>query len=196
VAGLNELDLNDVPHTFAFLRKVIQKFASKSVQLGTRLKKVSVWSDGGQAHFKCGEAFCFASHLQRELHELSGGSLVWNFMQSYHGKGPYDAEGGIIKYYIRRQIFLHQVTFADGRAAWEWCSKSHVLSKGGDTLKAAGLGRESIFFIRLRTFLHVTKLRWMFGRSALPRHSILTERKVQQQAVSKLSLEHFAFALG
>lgn len=94
VAGLCEAPNNDVPHTQAFLRKVLALFAKRSRSMGSTLKHVGVWSDGGQAHFKCAEAFAFTSHLLRELRELTGAAttLTWNFMQSYHGKGPYDAE--------------------------------------------------------------------------------------------------------
>lgn len=95
VAGLCEAPTNDVPHTQTFLRKVLAIFAERSRCMGTSLKHVGVWSDGGQAHFKCAEGFAFSSHLLRELRVLTGNTnatLTWHFMQSYHGKGPYDAE--------------------------------------------------------------------------------------------------------
>jgi hypothetical protein len=96
--GLCKKPTNDVPHTHAFLRSVVAGYAQRSAEhksLGP-LKHVNIWSDGGQSHFKCAEGFVFASHLLRELRGLRGASkqcsLQWNFMQSYHGKGPYDAE--------------------------------------------------------------------------------------------------------
>lgn len=95
VAGICEKPINDVPHTHAFLRKLLAQYAQRSESLGKKLKFVNVWSDGGQAHFKCAEAFAFCSHLQHELRNVTGepsARLTWNFMQSYHGKGPYDAE--------------------------------------------------------------------------------------------------------
>jgi hypothetical protein len=98
--GLCEKPTNDVPHTHAFLRRVVAAYAKRSEEDAegklVPLKHTNIWSDGGQAHFKCAEAFVFASHLLRELRELPGSSaqctLQWSFMQSYHGKGPYDAE--------------------------------------------------------------------------------------------------------
>jgi hypothetical protein len=97
--GLCEKPINDVPHTHAFLRRVVAAYAQRSADEPeglSKLKYVNIWSDGGQAHFKCAEGFVFASHLLRELRGLAGSSsgctLQWNFMQSYHGKGPYDAE--------------------------------------------------------------------------------------------------------
>lgn len=95
VAGICEKPINDVPHTHAFLRKLLAMYARRSKDMGKTLRWVNVWSDGGQAHFKCAEAFAFGSHLLRELREVAScpiASLTWNFMQSYHGKGPYDAE--------------------------------------------------------------------------------------------------------
>lgn len=95
VAGICEKPTNDVPHTHAFLRKLIAQYAQRSLELGKRLQCVNIWSDGGQAHFKCAEGFAFCSHLLRELREVAcnpDARLTWNFMQSYHGKGPYDAE--------------------------------------------------------------------------------------------------------
>lgn len=95
VAGICESATNDVPHTHSFLRKVLKDFADRSKLQGTTLKHVNIWSDGGPAHFKCAEGFAFSSHLLAELRTVSdnpAAALVWNFMQSYHGKGPYDAE--------------------------------------------------------------------------------------------------------
>lgn len=95
IAGICESATNDVPHTHAFLRKLLKIFAERSKRQGTTLKRVNVWSDGGPAHFKCAEGFSFSSHLLSELRIVSGNPaalLFWNFMQSYHGKGPYDAE--------------------------------------------------------------------------------------------------------
>lgn len=107
VAGFCEAPKNDVPHTQAFLRKVLAMFAKRSRNLGATLKQVNVWSDGGQAHFKCAEAFAYTSHLLRELRDNTGDAttmLTWNFMQSYHGKGPYDAE---VLNYIATDLLVH-----------------------------------------------------------------------------------------
>jgi hypothetical protein len=85
---------NDVPHTQAFLRDLITTFCNEAKDNGAVLTTINIWSDGGQNHFKSGEAFVFACHLRRLFHTLvNGGFLTWNFMQSNHGKGPYDAEG-------------------------------------------------------------------------------------------------------
>jgi hypothetical protein len=91
--GIFDEPINDVPHTHAFLRKLLTTFCQEAEAAGTTLRDVSIWSDGGQNHFKSGEAFVFASHLKRVFHDLGGKSFQWNFMQSNHGKGPYDAEG-------------------------------------------------------------------------------------------------------
>lgn len=98
VSGFCERPTNDVPHTHAFLRKLLCEYAERSKRLGKQLGAVNIWSDGGQAHFKCAEGFAFCSHLLRELREVAdnpSAMFTWNFMQSYHGKGPYDAEVSI-----------------------------------------------------------------------------------------------------
>lgn len=105
VAGFCETAVNDVPHTHAFLRKLLKIFSDRSHELGSKLREVNIWSDGGPAHFKCAEGFVFSSHLVSELRQLSEeprARLTWNFMQSYHGKGPYDAEvlRGVLKLLI------------------------------------------------------------------------------------------------
>lgn len=95
LAGMFEAPTNDVPHTHAFLREILKHFVLRSRSMGRGLQEVNVWSDGGQAHFKCAEALVYLSHLVREFREATDNSsaqLTWNYMQSYHGKGPYDAE--------------------------------------------------------------------------------------------------------
>jgi hypothetical protein len=73
VVGVCDEPTNDVPHTHAFLRKLVASFAECSLEPGmSKLERVSIWSDGGQAHFKCAEAFVFTSHLLRELREHPG----------------------------------------------------------------------------------------------------------------------------
>jgi hypothetical protein len=69
-------------------------------------------SDGGQSHFKCAEAFVYLCHLLRELRGLRGAHrgarIVWNFMQSYHGKGPYDAE---VRPFLQLRSFVNALLF-------------------------------------------------------------------------------------
>jgi hypothetical protein len=87
--GLCEKPINDVPHTHVFLRQLIASYALLcSAPAMANLERVDFFSDGGQAHFKCAEAFVFMSHLLRELRGMTGisatarlrfaNSLRWN----------------------------------------------------------------------------------------------------------------------
>ena len=153
--GLCEKPTNDVPHTHAFLRKLLEDFASQSEAMGTKLQVVNVWSDGGPAHFKCGEAFCFCSHLLRELQDRcgQGARFVWNFMQSYHGKGPYDPEGGVVKYTIRRQILKQGFAFLCAWDVYIWVCANPAVTLANVT--GAGVGRNKAFDITRRKFFYI-----------------------------------------
>lgn len=156
VAGICEKPINDVPHTHAFLKQVLKLFADRSREMGAVLGCVNIWSDGGQAHFKCAEAFVYNSHLLSFLRLVSGhrgARLIWNFMQSYHGKGPYDAEGGIIKYSIRRNIFKRGYAFLTGAEAHAFCCQDKALTCA--IAKNPGTGKHAAFNIVRRTFIYV-----------------------------------------
>ena len=84
-----------------------------------------MWTDGGPAHFRNAEALVNNVHLQQLLRILSGNPfarLIWNFMMAYHGKGPYDAEGGLVKYFVRREIRFMQRSFLTVKDVFEFVS--------------------------------------------------------------------------
>ena len=113
---------NDVPHTQAGLREVLKNLVKHEPDLRGKVRRVELWSDGGQAHFKCADGYRQGVHLQEWARRLLGPSCVlrWNFFQSYHGKGPYDAEGGIIKYLLRRQQRRQGRAFTSALEAYTW----------------------------------------------------------------------------
>jgi hypothetical protein len=155
--GIYDEPNNDVPHTHALLREIIDLYASQAVAAGGILRVVNLWSDGGQNHFKSGEALAFLSHLRRFFEEKGGQHLCWNFMQSYHGKGPYDAEGGVVKYRIRRKIREQRFAFEDGLAVFIFASHDEALTKVGIVL--GGVARadseaHAVFRIARRRFFH------------------------------------------
>ena len=45
-----------------------------------------------------------AAQDQRRPEPMGPSIVEWHFLEANHGKGAYDAEGGIIKYYVRRYI--------------------------------------------------------------------------------------------
>lgn len=158
MVGLCEEPTNDVPHTHVFLKQIIEHFAKRSKEQGAQLKAVNIWSDGGQAHFKCAEGFVYTSHLLRYLRSVSENSaarLVWNFMQSYHGKGPYDAEGGLVKYRIRRAIFKRGHAFLGAKEVFEYCVCDPELTEAVSS--RAGLNAQATFNILRRTFFFVAE---------------------------------------
>ena len=60
------------------------------------------------------------------------------------GKGPYDAEGGIVKYYIRRQILVQRFAFAGAREAWLWAHNDpHICGAG---VVSVGMGNATKHF--------------------------------------------------
>jgi hypothetical protein len=107
-----ESDKNDAPHTHAGLRALLGDYVT---MCGALLFAVDIVSDGGKGHFKCKEGLGLGCHLQAWLCLRAHAQLLlgWHFMQSYHGKGPYDAEGGLIKYYIRIEMRLRNRAFTD-----------------------------------------------------------------------------------
>jgi hypothetical protein len=44
----------------------------------------------------------------------------WHMMQGNHGKGPYDAEGGILKFMVMRAVRSGDFTFLTGRDVYDW----------------------------------------------------------------------------
>jgi hypothetical protein len=157
--GIYDEPNNDVPHTHALLREILDLYASEAKLVGATLRHVNFWSDGGQNHFKSGEALAYLTHLYRFLRQLGGEHMAWNFMQSYHGKGPYDAEGGVVKYRIRRRILEQGFAFEHALAVFEFASRDNALTKV--ELVLAGIGRDgsrqgggAVFEILRRRFFH------------------------------------------
>ena len=56
-------------------------------------------------------------------------------MCPYHGKGPYDAEGGLIKYYARRAMRYRGVVFDGAKSLVAWFSGCEQLCGGKATVK-------------------------------------------------------------
>jgi hypothetical protein len=157
--GIFDEPNNDVPHTHAFLRRLMAFYAAEAAaRSGAVLRHVAFWSDGGQNHFKSGEALAFLTHLRREFESRGGQHMSWNFMQSYHGKGPYDAEGGIVKYRIRRKILEQQFAFEDGYAVYVFASNDPTLTGLGivsaGIKKDGDLREDAMFAISRRRFFH------------------------------------------
>jgi len=134
----DDASANDVPHTHAGLRSIVEDFGRRSKQAGVKLRDISMWSDGGPKHFKLAENIFFGVHLQGFARAVCGVPelrLQWNYMCPYHGKGPYDAEGGLIKYYARRAMRYRGVVFDGAKSLVAWFSGCEQLCGGKATVK-------------------------------------------------------------
>ena len=56
------------------------------------------------------------------------------------GKGPYDAEGGVVKYFIRRQILTRRFAFLDAKAVWEFARTDSKLCSA--RVVGVGVGKD------------------------------------------------------
>ena len=61
--------------------------------------------------------------------------MIWNFMCAYHGKGPYDAEGGLIKYYVRRAMKFRGIAFTSAGKVVTWLKECGELHRGSAQVK-------------------------------------------------------------
>ena len=161
---LFESDKNDAPHTHAGLLKLLTTYIAIC---GRTLAFVDIISDGGKGHFKCKEGLCLACHLQAWLrqHAHPDTRLTWHFMQSYHGKGPYDAEGGLIKYYIRIEMRLRNRAFTDYVEVVTWLQSCEGLTNPTRT-SCNTYSQSKKFQITRREFHGVSELSLSFSGKA------------------------------
>ena len=74
-------------------------------------------------------------------------------MQSYHGKGPYDAEGGIVKTRVRRQVYYNRAAFRNALQVHEFCAADDSLCNP----KAQPTTGGKQFVITKRFFVHISE---------------------------------------
>lgn len=80
-----------------FNGKIIDHLRSEE---GVLIERLSIWTDGAAAHFKNKKAMAALTHY-RDLHSCIGS---WNFNESYHGKGPHDGIGAVLKWNVYRKV--------------------------------------------------------------------------------------------
>ena len=68
--------------------------------LDITIKKVIFWTDGASAHFKNSKTMAAISCYTR----IFKFPATWNFTESYHGKGPHDGIGGLLKHQVWRAV--------------------------------------------------------------------------------------------
>lgn len=65
-----------------------------------QIKKAIIWSDGASAHFK--NRYSMALMLSNSVF------CEWNFTASYHGKGPHDGVGAVLKRHVWKKVLQGQ----------------------------------------------------------------------------------------
>ena len=65
---------------------------------------VHFWTDGAARHFKNRYAMAYLSRFQ----DLYGAPADWNFHESYHGKGPMDGIGAVLKHHVFLNVLRGQ----------------------------------------------------------------------------------------
>ena len=98
-------------------------------------KGVILWTDGATKHFKNRFAMCYLSRFEG----LYGAPATWNFTESYHGKGPMDGIGAVVKHGVfmaclRENLFVQNAKeFAE--CAKKRCPNISVLYRSAEALE-------------------------------------------------------------
>lgn len=79
-------------------------FSHLRTECNININHVHLWTDGAAAHFKNRYSMVALSH-HRQLH---GCLADWSFMESYHGKGPHDGIGAVIKHNVYRRALQNR----------------------------------------------------------------------------------------
>lgn len=86
---------------------------------GIHFTHVSLWTDGAAAHFK--NRFSMAAlTFHKDIHNCTA---EWNFQESYHGKGPHDGVGAVLKWNVYRRVLQGRCTVRSARDFYEEAKK-------------------------------------------------------------------------
>jgi len=83
---------------FAFVRTV-WLYMFEQTELFKSFEDITIWSDGGPAHFKIKKTLQFFSHCRIKYNKI----LVYNFFASYHGHSTCDSHTGVAKQKLLRE---------------------------------------------------------------------------------------------
>jgi len=100
----------------------VQVFCNKifdSLSEKIAITDVSIWTDGAGSHFKNRSTMAALSFFP----EIHGFPAVWNFSESYHGKGAHDGVGGLLKYQVWRKVLQGRTVVRRSLDFYE-CAKS------------------------------------------------------------------------
>lgn len=86
---------------------------------GIHFTHLSLWTDGAAAHFK--NRFSMAAlTFHKDIHDCTA---EWNFQESYHGKGPHDGVGALLKWNVYRRVLQGRCTVMSARDFYEEAKK-------------------------------------------------------------------------
>ena len=117
---------SDLKHDFhaanCFISKAVEVLQSDSVPI----EKLIVFSDGAPGQYKNKSAFCDCSFAVKDI----GFKMERHYFGSRHGKGPCDAEVGVIKRCASLAVNSRQVIISDATDLAEYCI-SNLATSGG-----------------------------------------------------------------
>lgn len=98
-------------------------------------KHVYLWTDGATKHFKNRFAMCFLTKFE----DMYGSPIVWNFNESYHGKGPMDGIGAVVKHSVFMTCLREQVVVQNAKdfceVAQRKCPSVTVIFRSAEALE-------------------------------------------------------------
>ena len=96
-----EADTNGTMEMACCLNRILIDLHDRGIQFPHGVK---LWSDGATKHFKNRYAMAFLSHFP----DMYGADGEWNFCESYHGKGPMDCVGALLKHTVYKEVLRGQ----------------------------------------------------------------------------------------
>ena len=86
---------------------------------GIHFTHVSLWTDGAASHFKNKYSMA-ALTFYKDTHNCTA---EWNFQESYHGKGPHDGIGALLKWNVYRRVLQGQCTVRSAKDFYDEAKK-------------------------------------------------------------------------
>ena len=124
-----------------FNSKIIDDLRANSLPI----KHISLWTDGAAAHFKNRFSITALSFYD-QIHEATA---EWNFFESYHGKGPHDGIGALIKWNVYRRVLQGRATVRSAldlyKIAIEISKKTTVLYVSKNDIESEKAGYEKLW---------------------------------------------------
>ena len=126
---------NDLKHDFHAVHCYVQKVLEFLKQEEIPIKKFIIFSDGAPTQYKNKSSFCdcsfayqdFKCHIER------------HYFGSRHGKGPCDAEVGVIKRCASLAVNARQVVIGNSQDLYEYCQGNLSGSEGHNHTKRSFL---------------------------------------------------------